>query len=191
MFLLPLLHFGWQVAGHSREIQSSKLGSWSARLLCRMVSCRRRPDETPVEHWCRRHRKGHALAESFGLDLPQQCLLQKHRLAGYLARSAPNSLADSTLTARDLEWWRHAQAAHAKLKDKWSGAHRQPSTAVCAANPAQQSPAKVGCSRRKPVWRGRETNGSSQRKKTELPVYCWCQPPSWAVYKYGAPDSKM
>ena len=34
------------------KTQSNKLGSWSARLLCRMVSCRRRPDESPVDHWC-------------------------------------------------------------------------------------------------------------------------------------------
>ena len=27
--------------------------------------------------------------------------------------------------ARDLGWWRHAQAAHAKLKDKWGGVHSQ------------------------------------------------------------------
>ena len=107
------------------KTQSGKLGSWSARMLCRMVFCGRRPDETPVEHWCRRHRKGHALAESFGLDLPQQCLLQKHRLAGHLARSAPNSLAHSTLTARDMGCGRNAQAAHAKLKDKSGGVHSQ------------------------------------------------------------------
>ena len=34
-----------------------------------------------------RLRTGHALAEQFGLDLPQLCLLQKHRFAGHLARS--------------------------------------------------------------------------------------------------------
>ena len=107
------------------KTQSSKLGSWSARLLCRMVSCRRRPDETPAEHWCRRHRKGHELAESFGLNIPQQCLLMKHRLAGHLARSARDSLAHRTLVARDLGWWCHSQAAHAKLKDKWRGVHSQ------------------------------------------------------------------
>ena len=56
------------------KTQSSKLGSWSARLLCRMVSCRRTPDESPVDHWRRRHRTGHALAEQFGLDLPRLCL---------------------------------------------------------------------------------------------------------------------
>ena len=33
------------------KTQSSKLGSWCARLLCRMVSCRRRPDESLVDHW--------------------------------------------------------------------------------------------------------------------------------------------
>ena len=89
-----------------------------------MVSCRRKPGGLLVEHWCR-HRTGHALAEPFGLDLPQHCLLQKHRLAGHLARSAANSLAHRTLTARDLRWWRHAQAAHERLKDKWSGVHSQ------------------------------------------------------------------
>ena len=37
-----------------------------ARLLCCVVCCRRRPDESPVDHW--------GLAEQFGLDLPQLCL---------------------------------------------------------------------------------------------------------------------
>ena len=85
------------------KTQSSKLGSWSARLLCRMVSCRRRPDESGT----------------------LVCLLMKHRLAGHLARSARDSLAHFTLVARDLGWWRHAQSAHAKLKDKWGGVHSQ------------------------------------------------------------------
>ena len=84
------------------KTQSSKLGSWSARLLCRMVSCRRRPDESPVDHWRRWHRTGHALAEHFCLDLPQLCLLQKHRFAGRVARLKPDSLAHRTLTTRDL-----------------------------------------------------------------------------------------
>ena len=105
--------------------QSSKLSAWAARLLCRMVSCRRRPDETPVEHWCRRHRKGHELAELFGLDISRQCLILKHRMAGHFARLTRDSLAFNTLVARDLGWWRYAQAAHAKLKDKWGGVHSQ------------------------------------------------------------------
>ena len=54
--LLHPLHSGSLVA--LNKTQSSKLGSWSARLLCRMVSFRRRPDETPVDHWRRRHRTG-------------------------------------------------------------------------------------------------------------------------------------
>ena len=33
------------------KTQTSKLGPWSARQLCRMVSGRRRPYELPVEHW--------------------------------------------------------------------------------------------------------------------------------------------
>ena len=99
------------------ETQSSKLGSWSARLLCRMVSCRRRQDETPVDHWRRRHRTGHSLTEQFGLDLPQLCLLQKHRFAGHLARSKSDSLAPRTLTTRDLAWWRRrAQAATRQIE---------------------------------------------------------------------------
>ena len=108
------------------KTQSSKIGSWSARLLCRTVSYRRRSDESPVDHWRRRHRTGHALAEQFGLDLldlPQLCLLQKHRFAGHVARLKPDSLAHRTLTTRELAWWRHAQAAHARLKDKWRGVH--------------------------------------------------------------------
>ena len=32
-------------------------------------------------------------------------------------------LAHRTVTSRDLEWWRHAEAGHAILKDKWSGVH--------------------------------------------------------------------
>ena len=79
--------------------------------------------ESPVDHWRRRHRTGHAFAEQFGLDLPQLCLLQKHRFAGHLARPKPDSLAHRTLTTRDLAWWRHAQAAHARLKDKWGCVH--------------------------------------------------------------------
>ena len=105
------------------KTQSDKLGSWSARLLCRMVYCRRWPDESPVDHWRRRHRTEHALAEQFGLDLPQLCLLQKHRFAGHVARLKPDSLAHRTLTTRDLARWRHAEAAHARLKDTWRGVH--------------------------------------------------------------------
>ena len=107
------------------KTQSSKLGSWSARLLCRMVSCRRRPDESLVDHWRRRHRTGHTLAEQFGLDLPQLCLLQKHRFAGHVATRKPDSLVHRTLTTRDLAWWRHTQVAHARLKDKWRGVHSE------------------------------------------------------------------
>ena len=126
------------------KTQSCKLGSWSARLLCRMVSCMRRPDETPVEHWCR-HRKGHDLALSFGLDLPQQCLIQKHRLVGHFARSAQDSLAHSTLIARDLGWWRHAQAAHAKLKDKWRGVHSQRFNVWRWESPLESFYGRVSC----------------------------------------------
>ena len=50
------------------KTQSSKLGSWSARLLCRMVSCKRRPDESPVDYLRRRYRTGRVFAERFGLD---------------------------------------------------------------------------------------------------------------------------
>ena len=62
---------------HAKTL-SSKLGSCPARLLCRMVSCRRRPDETPVDHWRRSHRTGHALAEQFGLVLPQLLSVAKN-----------------------------------------------------------------------------------------------------------------
>ena len=41
------------------------------------------------------------------------------------------------------------------------------SAAVCAEKLAQQSPAKVGCSRRKTVKRGKGTNGTLPREGTE------------------------
>ena len=121
--LLRPLHSGSLVAGHSRKHSQASLVLGPPAGCVEWFPCRRRPDESPVDQWRRRHRKGHALAEQFGLDLPQLCLLQKHRFAGHVARLKPDSLAHRTLTTRDLAWWRHAQAAHARLKDKWRGVH--------------------------------------------------------------------
>ena len=114
-FRISVAHSALYLAGCWRTLtktQSSKLGS-----------CRRRPDETPVKHWRLCHRVGHALAENFGLDLSQHCLLQKHRFADDLARSEPE--AHRTLATRDLAWWGDSQAAHARLKYKWGGVHSQ------------------------------------------------------------------
>ena len=106
-----------------RKTRSCKLGSWSARLLCRMVSCRRRPDESPVDHWRRRHRTGHTLAEQFGLDLLSvaetshrwSCGEAKARLLG------PQNAHDSSVTRRQHtpDWKTKRCGVHSKRFNVW------------------------------------------------------------------------
>ena len=125
MSLLPTQHLGWRAAGHSRR--PSQASSALGQLACCVAWFLASEDRTkpPVEHWCRRHRKGHELVESFGLNISQQCMILKHRMTGHFARLTQDSLAHNTLVARDLGLWRYAQAAHAKLKDNWGGVHSQ------------------------------------------------------------------
>ena len=142
MSLLPPLHFGWQIAGHSRKLSQASLRGLLA--CCVEWSPGGGLTNTPVEHWCRRWTSRSTVC----------CI----------------NIVWLVTSRRDMGWWRHAQTAHTRLKDTWSERGPQ-STPQCMALENTSGvflrPCAPRTSRRKTLVRGGRTNGTLPRDATE------------------------
>ena len=199
MYSLPILQCGWQVFGHSRKLSP---GSSDRGLL---VCC---VEWSPA---------GESLTNpllSIGVAVTERRTLSPSFLgrspaALFAAETSPGwSLrAGSTeylgpQNARDLGWWRHAQAAHARSKDKWSGVHNQRFDGWRWETPPE---AFYGSVRRQPsaavtnkalLLKTQDREVEERRlgfrsAARQFPVCRRCQPPSRAVFSAGLQTKKI
>ena len=96
------------------KYQSSRIESWAARILARIVGVRRWDGEDINDFWRRLHRTGHNILKGNGGSIETRRKRQLHSFAGHLARSDGGLLYDA-LRTRSIQWWRECQARKVML----------------------------------------------------------------------------
>ena len=107
------------------KAQRAQLGSWSARVVARVVKVKRKVDMDGPTHWRLIHRVGHAVAARNNISIVPKVRLRALSWAGHLARLSPKAPAAAALRCRSMQWWRwkQQQVASATQVPGARGAH--------------------------------------------------------------------
>ena len=99
------------------------MASWGARLLARMLGVRRGPEEDIGSFRMRTNRMGHQCMKQHNTSPVCTFRVQKHKMAGHLARLDDSHIVAKLLRCRDLSWWRQQQQKWDVNGNIWCGVH--------------------------------------------------------------------